>query len=910
MSASTTKREIRLSPEDWFRATWRDLTPLSRPPAAPFDQAAAVARLSGIPSPAEYRAANWSRARLPLSMSREEAHFWFQAMVLTGGHNEPAKMAPRVAGMTFDGNVSLADLEQALAKGGPWLPRELWIPLVALFPVGEVTDRFLHCEAGARADWRSYYPFLRSLLELTAGFRTFVLPYLSAEEKADLRERIRPRVDPTSWPDRDYEAPPFALMLASCLGLHAELEGLVEGWPDPPTGPVSPHRQALDLVFGLGSPALVERHARRLRLRLRSADHVRAWLAHTEYGTLDWVRDSVIAEKRKSEATPLARALGLVRAPETAAAMVEITIRSRYPEIGREWLEKHPEHAVPGLLPVAAGRGRAAEAALEILQGLRRAGCEALLRDAVERSQVPEKVRSALSEERSDPYVPLDDASSPEWLRAGIAELAGVERPQWVRPGELPPLTLGGRRLGDDQVEAILAALRAGTLAEPHPLIPHLKAHLDPTALDAFAWRLCELWQQGGRRLKEMWALAATGLIGGSGCALKLGPLAKTWRERSHHQVAATAIECLRANATDAALLQLRSFSQIRRAWSLIGTAARYLEEIAAERNLTLDELEDRMVPDCGLDERGTRLFDYGARQFRSVLGLSLKPMVVEADGKLRSDLPKPTARDDAALAAQAQAEWKLLKKQVVEVAKLQSLRLEQAMVLGRRWSPQDWETLLVRHPLMVNLARSLVWGAYDAEAGLLATFRLAEDGSYADAEDEAWTPGSDVASLGIPHPLHLPEEARAPWGERLSDYEIVQPFPQIGRPVYQVDTAETGQVEATRFTGIPCLGIALVDGLERRGWLRGPTMDRGCFYTYLREFPAAGITAHVEYSPGMSILDFRGAGTQEIEKCWFARGAGEAGRQWDAERLSLADVEPVAFSETMLDLAMLTSRK
>ena len=77
-----------------------------------------------------------------------------------------------------------------------------------------------------------------------------------------------------------------------------------------------------------------------------------------------------------------------------------------------------------------------------------------------------------------------------------------------------------------------------------------------------------------------------------------------------------------------------------------------------------------------------------------------MKPMVRDEAGKLKDDLPKPGAKDDPALAGAAVDEWKRLKKQIREVVKVQAERLEQAMVTGRRWKPDDFESLLVRHPL------------------------------------------------------------------------------------------------------------------------------------------------------------------------------------------------------------------
>ncbi len=36
---------------------------------------------------------------------------------------------------------------------------------------------------------------------------------------------------------------------------------------------------------------------------------------------------------------------------------------------------------------------------------------------------------------------------------------------------------------------------------------------------------------------------------------------------------------------------------------------------------------------DCDLDERGSRVFDFGPRQFKFVLGPEMKPMLKDAEG-------------------------------------------------------------------------------------------------------------------------------------------------------------------------------------------------------------------------------------------------------------------------------------
>src|SRR4051794_13011785 len=97
------------------------------------------------------------------------------------------------------------------------------------------------------------------------------------------------------------------------------------------------------------------------------------------------------------------------------------------------------------------------------------------------------------------------------------------------------------------------------------------------------------------------------------------------------------------------------------------------------------------------------------------------------------------------------------MKKQLREAARLQAARLERAMVDGRRWGVREFETLLVRRPLMFHLVRRLVWGGYDDKLSLKKAFRVTEDKEHVDAKDAAVSLG-DIASVGVVHPLHLGE--------------------------------------------------------------------------------------------------------------------------------------------------------
>jgi hypothetical protein len=352
------------------------------------------------------------------------------------------------------------------------------------------------------------------------------------------------------------------------------------------------------------------------------------------------------------------------------------------------------------------------------------------------------------------------------------------------------------------------------------------------------------------------------------------------------------------------------------------------MEAIAQDRGLSRSELEDRIVPDCDLDERGSRIFDFGPRQFRFALGPEMKPMVRDESGKLRDDLPQPAAKDDPARARAAVEAWKQLKKQVREVTKVQAERLEQAMVTGRRWSPADFESLLVRHPLMINLVRQLLWGSYDEKGQLVATFRVTEERDYADVTEASSRLGG-IATVGVVHPVQLSDQQRSAWGQIFGDYELIPPFPQLGRAVHRLQPEEWEAHEIVRNAGIKVPVGTLVGILERKGWARGNPQDNGIFDNHSKPFEGANVTAVIAYDDGILMGCIDGWPDQEVQRCFFVPGlytlawsarrrsvgdwdvvARSAGRVTEAQRaLPLGAVDPAVMSEVLGTLAELASR-
>ena len=935
-------RVIELEPHDWLWATWRAWTPLARPTEEPpaFDKAEALARLAKMPGRDAYSDWSWGKAKFGATIGRAEAHFWLQAMLTplrydwknhkTIVQNE---YLPAVAKRDYDGNLSFGEAQQKLAGKDAFNarlvdPRLVWL-LAALFSPLQIVELFIGTEATLRARNRSgqqRYMDSNIARSFAGGFRQFVTPYLTVRERDEIRERLRPEIAAANWPADFYETPGIEFFLAAQIGMPDELLAVVRSWKDDLYWSGDSwhdhYHRPQEIVLGLGSAAEVEAQMRRLQLGLSSLDWIRGWLANTEFGAPDVVTQTIAGARgqnhpsaTKEIAALLTEAFALARGPEIAPEMLRLLLESRGPKPARQWLDDNPSHAARGLVAVAGGRGKLAEAAIEQLRALKRRDEGAAAAIAVAAQTLPAaeaaRVQSAVVEHEEKFYEPLADADTPAAIKAAIAGDKKLKGAQvgWISASDLPPLAMGDQRLNDEQVEALLAALKT----PKHPLTLAVKSAVDRQSADAFAWKLFERWLGDGANSKEKWAFLALGELGGDAAALKLTPLIRAWPGESQHARAVIGLEVLRAIGSDTALMQINGIAQKIKFKGLQSRAVEAMEGIAQDRGFSRAQLEDRVVPTLDLDEHGTRVFDFGPRKFQVMLGDDIKPVVIEvgvAGAKPKPALPKPNASDDETLANAALADWKLLKKQLSEAVKINATRLESAMVSGRSWTVEEFELLIVKHPLMQLLARLLVWEI--ASGDRRATFRVTADGIYADQSDEPFDlTAGDWTHVGLVHPLNLRADEKTAWDKVMSNHEIVPPFAQLNRAIYGLQSDETG-TEITRFADTAIAPETLNFGLEKLDWQVGGLHDHGDYYEHLKTFEAAGVRACAQYEPGLFKGWRDGWEPQKVVRLFFLP-ADYQSKTWDDSdakaALPLSEVDAVAVSETLKDLSELAAR-
>uniref|UniRef100_UPI0021497014 DUF4132 domain-containing protein n=1 Tax=Tahibacter caeni TaxID=1453545 RepID=UPI0021497014 len=470
--------------------------------------------------------------------------------------------------------------------------------------------------------------------------------------------------------------------------------------------------------------------------------------------------------------------------------------------------------------------------------------------------------------------------------------------------GLLPRLLLrgGGRAIALAQLPDVLMALMLSSADDPHPALLQIQQAVTPESLARFGRALLDWWEDNDAPGKERWMFALQGLIGNDETARVLAGRAKQWRAALNRVRAYDALEMIGRIGSDGALMQVQGFVVQQRYADLSQRAERLLGEIAQARGLTPEELADRSVPDLDLDESGRLVLDFGPRQFVVRFSGQLEPELRDARDRALKSLPKPNGSDDAVAAKAATEQFKDLKKQIKSLSGLQLRRLEAAMCAQRRWSREDFDQLLRRHPLLRHPVQRLVWGGFDADDGLLATFRVVEDLSLADAQDApANVPGA--ARIGIVHPLRLPPAELAGFGQIFADYEILQPFEQLARRTYRLDPALRDGNVLPEWAGRR-VTVASLLGLEQRGWRR-EVGDGGIIDGFTRPL-GDGLSMFLDIAAlGDGWFVAQPADTKlvhEIARVALGRSRFEAA----AERPTFASLDAITFSELQRDLDLM----
>lgn len=469
-----------------------------------------------------------------------------------------------------------------------------------------------------------------------------------------------------------------------------------------------------------------------------------------------------------------------------------------------------------------------------------------------------------------------------------------------------------GEPAGEEYLQALLLCYSSMPKPGVNPSGTLLAEDLEPQELAIYVGELFDKWMTAGAEAKKRWVLYAASIHGGADMVQKLHHQIQEWPQNARGAIATDAVQALALSPQPQALLIVDSIARKFKFKQVKAAAGQALEFAASQLGLTREQLEDKIVPDLGFDERMERKFDYGARSFTVTVTPALEIEIYDENGKKLKNMPAPGAKDEAEKADAAYAAFKEMKKQMKATVTSQKQRLELALSAERLWTVEAWQELFVRNPIMHQFAIGLIWGIYE-EHKLTRSFRYMEDGSFNTEDEEEYTL-PEQGQIGLVHPIELSQESRDAWKQQLEDYEIVQPIEQLGRKIYYRTEEEEKGNSMERFGGVVINDLSLGGKLTALGWYRGSVQDAGCFDTYYREDPSLGLGAELHFSGSfvgsgsmggedITVYDVRfyKAGTIERGSYCYDEAKGD-------KQLPLKEIPERYFSEIIWQLAKATA--
>lgn len=546
--------------------------------------------------------------------------------------------------------------------------------------------------------------------------------------------------------------------------------------------------------------------------------------------------DALVPILRLARRKPVIGAALLVPylAQEVAELMAEWLTRSRtFRPIAREWFARHGAEAAALLIPGALGgppeQSRTAALALarldpgDVLMAAEELGCHDAVAAFLDRD-------------------PLDLVP---------AKIPAV--PRWAHPAFLPQVLLAGGEyaLSAQETATLLRMVAMSQLDTPYDGLRVIAEYCDPASLAEFAWSLYRLWEIEGRPSKHVWAMNALGYFGDDAVADRLAPLVRAWPSEGAAPRAKRGADILAVMGSDQALGHLSALARNAKSIPLRNHAAAALDRAAASHGLLPEQLNDLVAPDLGLDGDPV---EYRGVSYTVQLGAAGELVLRSPSGSQLTTLPKAAGDDERAVAAA----WNSRRRKAKSVIADQTARLEEAMVVQRRWASGEFRRRIVGHPLLGRLARGLVWVLDDRTVVL-------------DALDDLTDPDAGLAGEGewvrLAHPAI---DDFSQWAAWLARRSAPQPFVQADREVF------AGQDPSAYWQRT--VDAAALFGLLRRGWHWGPAGRQALRTQMFRPFGAQGRVV-LTIEPGISASeDPKHEPQQTIAEITFESSEGELG--------------------------------
>ena len=328
---------------------------------------------------------------------------------------------------------------------------------------------------------------------------------------------------------------------------------------------------------------------------------------------------------------------------------------------------------------------------------------------------------------------------------------------------------------------------------------------------------------------------------------------------------------------------------------------ANYLDEAAAQRGVSRNEIEDMAVDSFGLQE-GCRDYDFGGYTCRlAVTGVGKSELCwFKPDGSPQKTVPAFVKTDHADKLKKLKATQKNLNTTLTA----QRDRLDQMMRSEHRVPLEHAEQYYWQHGLMSCLTRPLIWQFFRDENDTQGKSALWLDGTWVD-ETGAQTDVSACLQISLWHPALATQQSIAQWRQLLLDKEIRQPLKQAYREIYLLTEAEINtKTYSNRFAAHILKQHQYMTLAKGRGW-RGSlagAWDGGDDATVSLELPEYNLLAQF----WANAVDSEEAWTESYIWQYVSTDQVRFHRlddDYHATALDLIDIPPRVFSEVLRDV-------
>ncbi len=314
------------------------------------------------------------------------------------------------------------------------------------------------------------------------------------------------------------------------------------------------------------------------------------------------------------------------------------------------------------------------------------------------------------------------------------------------------------------------------------------------------------------------------------------------------------------------------------------------LATLAGKLGSSVEDLEDRSLPEFGLSPDGTATHPIGD------IVATIAVSAVDVETRWHGRDGRPLKAPPAAVQREQKAELTSVKqaaKDMDAARGLQALRLEQSWLEDRSWDAEAWRRTFLGHPLRRQVALALVWRFEGADGSLDG---IPQGDQLLTLAGEV--PFPEMGTVRLWHPLDSDPEQVLAWRARIIALGLTQPIKQAHREIYVLTDAE-------RRTGTYSNRFAA--HILRQHQFRALCQARGWRFEFLggwdswnvpsRTFPHHRLT--IEYHVDAVDNDQRSAAYVPLHLATDqVRFVGADGRA-----VPLDTVSPILFSESLRDV-------